>query len=439
MSIITVYSSNPNFSYIIQKNPATILDSGKPFNRSLRLGQIYGWFTNKKNNEFRILFKDSDAETSFGNRQEFEYLDLTRYSNPYIPILAINEVLSSASKKGHELDVEGYTCTVSVIIQTPLRILESFKKIASIQLDYMQLASNHFFVFLTSDTVEKTLNLTVLMCVLASLADEDTYVPLPEAGVTKYLNVLNRAKAPYFLRYLFLSRAIHTRSTFEKLKPLIDTENIRFAFGNTQVQRLDVVKQVLPTSRSTKLIDIGCGELYNSLRFIDKYETILAFDADEEVQEGNKRRIVKKQIPNITLFNEEVDEAWVKNNVETFEDSDVLLAEVLEHRPADQSIALLKALLNTEANTVVVTVPCENFNQFYGIERGQFRHSDHKWEPTLAEFLNINSKLQTEFINWKINILPVGDKVVASDGNSYSVSLMAVYTRLQPVNNSEVK
>ena len=99
MSILTVSSTNPNLSYIISKNPATILAEKKPFERDLRKGRVYGWFPKPDNTMFRLMFQDSPVDNSFGPNSDFEYLDVSRYSNPYIPIGMIKAALDSAVGK----------------------------------------------------------------------------------------------------------------------------------------------------------------------------------------------------------------------------------------------------------------------------------------------------------------------------------------------------
>ena len=122
MGILTVSSTNPDLSYILQKNPATILAEKKPFRRSLRKGNLFGWFTNKDATEWRMFFKDSDIDTSFGN-QDFEYLDRSRYSSPQLPISIISEALRSASINRDEKDVDGFMATCKFSMEVKYRVM----------------------------------------------------------------------------------------------------------------------------------------------------------------------------------------------------------------------------------------------------------------------------------------------------------------------------
>jgi precorrin-6B methylase 2 len=426
MSTLTITSTNPNLSFILSKNPATILAEKKPFERELRQGRVYGWFTKPDNKQFRLLFLDAPATCSFGNREAFEYLDLSRYSNPYLPIMMIGNTLASASTKEHELDIDEFQTEVEFTIQCPVNILARFSEMQGIQVSYDLISDKHFKVKVTDSTVIKALNLVILVCVIACLADDDTYVPLPEAGITKYLNVLNRAKAPYYLRHLFVSRAISNRALFNKLVDLIQIDDMRFQFGNTQVQRLDAIKEALlgvNKKKGESLIDIGCGELSHTVKLLGNYETITAFDGNEEIARINNLKIAKRKIENLTMIHQEIDAAWVNDNAGIFAGNDVLLSEVLEHREKAESMSLIKALMATEANRIVITVPNKSFNQYYNIDPDGFRHSDHKWEPTYLELTDF--LLDCSSSSWKVEQKQIGDSV-----GGESVSLMAILERV---------
>lgn len=432
MSILTVSSQNPNLSHILSKNPATIRTEKKPFERELRKGRVYGWFSKPDNSEFRLLFLDSPTETSFGNRQEFEYLDTSRYSNPYLPIMMINTALNSAASKDHELDTEGFETSVNFTLQCRPGIINRFQEMAGMRVEVANVSSNHHNVIVTCSGVQKALNMVILICMVACLADEDTYVPLAEAGVTKYLNVLNRAKAPYYLRHLIISRAITNRNLFNKLNDLIQVDGMSFKFGNTQVQRLDAIRSVLNTgTRGETLFDLGCGEMHHTMKLMSDYTSVICFDADEDLVQKNAAKLAKKQIENVVVMHKEVDVPWVVDNTDLVAGNDVLLAEVLEHREKTVSLELLKTLLQTEANKIVLTVPCADFNEYYGILEGEFRHPDHKWEPRFNEWIEFVNSAVGDSESWDGYTSYVGDTVTTEKG-TVGVSLITNLIRTGP-------
>jgi len=58
MAIIQFSSTNPEFSYVIAKNPA----SGMSI-KSIRKGQAFAWFSNE--NTYNVFFKDADNDLSY--------------------------------------------------------------------------------------------------------------------------------------------------------------------------------------------------------------------------------------------------------------------------------------------------------------------------------------------------------------------------------------
>lgn len=428
MSIITIKSSNPDLSFILQKNPNTIAEQKKPFERELRKGKIYGWFTEPTNKEFRLLFLDSKVETSFSDREEFEYLDLTRYSNAYLPIMIITTTLDSAFTKVDEKDVPtGYYSTVTFTIEIPPRILRRFEKMVGFDLNVETVWGDHKRLTVCSNTVHKALNISTMICLVAAFQDEDTYVPLPEAGMKKYLNVLNRADAPYYMRHMFLSRAISNRSSFDKLKPLINTENFVFNFGDTQVQRFDAIKGILTGTgrqeelRKKTLIDIGCGEMYHSIRLSRMYESVVGFEADEDIFEKNSAKIRNKGIENAVCVNTEITPTWVIENESLLSGAHILLTEVVEHMDERVGLELVTELLKSPAEVVVITVPNKDFNYNYGMLEDEFRHPDHLWEPGWNDWQQFINKaclpLGEDFSkSWSVESKHIGDTVKTSTG-----------------------
>lgn len=191
---------------------------------------------------------------------------------------------------------------------------------------------------------------------------------------------------------------------------LVNTEDFTFKFGNTQLQRLAFIKHFLPaTSEASTLVDIGCGELSHSFKLVKEYENILAFEADPEICAVNEQKIKKRQVENVQVLNQKVTGEYVRDNEGMFEGCNVLLSEVLEHMPKKDAGDLLKAVLTSPAVAVLLTVPCAEFNQFYGMETGLMRHDDHAWEPTREEFKQFLDQCAPK--GRKYEIINVGDVV----------------------------
>ena len=429
MAILTLTSTNPKFSYIIAKNPATIRDSGKPFQRELRQGQLYGWFS-ADDQTFRLWFKDHPTRSSFadGVLSEFEYLDMTRYASPYLPIQMIQTALASASKAQHEDDTAAeFETSATVTILAPARTLmnslaKHYSKVATVAL--VDIANGFVKVTVTSPTVFQTLNILQTLCILQAMQDKGSYVRLDKPALEKYLRVLSSSDAPYFVRYLFASRAVSDRGTFNTIRERIQGPGMTMFYGDTRRQRFDAIKGNLTGGHT--LLDIGCGEMFYSLRLSSKYAEVWAIDADEELVGINARKITARKVENIGSECAEVDSKWVSDRNSILQGSDVLMTEVLEHMPRHHAESLLVALLKSEARKIVVTVPNANFNKHYGLE-GAFRHDDHQFEPTFEDWCDSMATLAAEY-GWSIDNVPIGDIV-----DDQSVSTMSVFTRTDNV------
>lgn len=99
MAIFQLKSNNPDFSYIIAKNPS----SGMSI-KTIRKGNAFAWYSTE--DTYNVYFKDADNEISYKEQAEemFEYLNTTRYCSTLFPLNAINTFFSSAFKKLHEKD-----------------------------------------------------------------------------------------------------------------------------------------------------------------------------------------------------------------------------------------------------------------------------------------------------------------------------------------------
>lgn len=445
--IYTLSSDNPRFSYALSKNPLTILESGKPFSRDLRKGKVYGWFPHARieNEEvvgtqvFRLWFKDHPAESSFagGVLENFEYLDKTRYSSPYLPIMMIQAALSTAQKNRQEDDGEYYTSASWSMFAPDQRALENFCKhyAERTQVKTENLADKYVRITLTAGSVFEVLNLTVALCIMQAMRDDSVYVRLDEPGMMKYLNALNNAEAPYYIRYLFASRAVSSRQSFYKLRGDIEGIGMTMFYGDTRQQRFDAINYeltkpnydnghgVMPTTTGeTTLVDIGCGELWYATRLAKTYAQVVAVDLDKELCEANERKVQHKKIDNITVINADAL-AFSALAIESgsLEGCDVLVTEVLEHMPENDADNLIRTLVASGARRVIATVPNKSFNDNYGLGE-DFRHPDHFYEPTFEEWNDYCYTLAAE-LGVEAYVRPIGDIV-----NDQSVTTMCVFT-----------
>lgn len=408
MAILTVESKNEYMSWVIYKNPNTQEESGVAFERPLRKGVIYGWYSDT--NQFRLWFDQTDGDPSFYKNENNNYLNADKVLCSYAYCGMITNMLDATIKKVHEKDI---VCQNKVTINTiwlpNIHMANSFRKhLNEIDISLEPLGSKLYCVtFEGNTTLYYLLNAVMVFCLMQALEDRRVFVDLTEPTIIKYAQCLNAIKAPYYIIYMFLSRCVPDYNIFKKVSASLAKDNWTLFYGDTQRQRFSAIKRQLRSGNV--LHDIGCGELYYSSSLSPNYKQVIAWDADEQIIERNQRYIVKKGLNNIELRN-----AFSIESLKEIEPgSDILITEMLEHIPLENANELLKNLAKVDFETLVITVPNTTFNKHYLLE-GMYRHLDHKWEPTYQESVDLINK---HFSTHKVKVEKIGDMV---DGESVS-------------------
>lgn len=422
MAILTLRSDNPDLSWILNKNPATLAKS--PWKKPLRKGTLFGWYPQEDGKSFRLYFKDADGEVSFVNENSsFEYLDMSRYASPYLPIAMVSEACREAIQNRHEKDVPmRASISTSLVLPAPQlarRMAKSLSdnRVASVILTPSRAdAKLHHLEIEVRSGVHGVLNVLLALCVLQALADANLYLPLDESALTKYVGALNRIDAPYYMRYLFAKSAIKSPEQFSRLADQLQGPGMAMCFGDTRAQRWHAVRSHLPGG--AYLMDLGCGELYQSLKLASVYDQVAAWDENPKLQARNADRLKKRNVSNVSLLGEATLQSL--SELEVPDGLDILATEVIEHMPQEEAQDLLIALAKLPFRTLVLTTPNREFNVHYDV---LFRHDDHHWEPSFAEFESLVGQAfqSTEF---KVQIQGIGDSI---DG--IHTSLMAVIRR----------
>lgn len=380
--ILQMISTNPQFSFVLRKNP----DNGMLV-REIRKGFGYGWFTNPQT--YNIYFKDADNDVSYKKNKDdqFEYLNTTRYNSPLAVLGMINEFLDSAIKKKAEEDQEGFTNTVFI----PLIHIEATRYIRFFQdnfTDYSihveeKAGKSHTVSISTTKTVQDLLNYTSLFALFLSIFAEE-YLDLNDDLITKFVKIINQIDAPFYIRYLFGRNVLTGRERFSKFKKELESTDryaIQLSYGNTAIQRRDKIKSLLTYDKA--IVDIGCGEGFYVMPFARNLRDhqYHAIDIDEELVNIVSKKAKKAQLDNVHTYTS------VDNFLDHYEEEkvDVLLTEVLEHMDSLTAESLLLSLIdNIDFDKLIITTPNAEFNSFYAIDH--FRHEDHKWEMTSQEF-----------------------------------------------------
>lgn len=156
-------------------------------------------------------------------------------------------------------------------------------------------------------------------------------------------------------------------------------------------RRLDAVAQMLTASGARSAADLGCGEgrLLQRLVKERRFETLIGLDASSRDLDRARRRL-KLDVAGgpsrerVRLLHGALtyrDARWAGVDA-------AALVEVIEHLDEDRLPALVDAVFGAaRPKTVIVTTPNADYNVlFESLPVGQFRHPDHRFEFTRAQF-----------------------------------------------------
>jgi 2-polyprenyl-3-methyl-5-hydroxy-6-metoxy-1,4-benzoquinol methylase len=405
MSILQLKSSNPEFSYIIKKNP----NSGMII-KSIRKGHAFGWYSN--DDTYNIYFKDAENDISYkeDKDQQFEYLNVSRYNTPLFPLNAISEFLKSTLNEQTEQDQNGYlnVLTVNMLHIELVRYIDFFKKhYPDYNFETKHLAHKSYTLTIsTNQSVYKLLNVASSLFIFLAMFGKE-YLDVSDNLIAKYIQCINVTDAPYYIRSLFVRNFLSTKARLNKFKNEIEATNkykIDFEFGNTAQQRRNYIEKII--SFNKPIIDIGCGEGFYMFPFSKRIKDheYHAIDTNKEIVEILEAKIKARNIKNVLTHKS------VEDFLESYQEelSDVILTEVVEHLELDEAKKLIKKVYdNINFDKFIITTPNFDFNKFYDID---IRHDDHKWEMTSAEF---KGWILTMFQNdtCKLDFFGIGDRV----------------------------
>lgn len=156
-------------------------------------------------------------------------------------------------------------------------------------------------------------------------------------------------------------------------------------------QRHGAVLAALKGTGATRVLDLGCGEgkLLRELMKEKQFEEIIGMDVSIRTLEVASRRLkldrlAERQASRIKLLHGSL--IYRDRRLEGFDAS--ALVEVIEHLDPARLAALERVVFEfARPGTVVVTTPNQEYNVMWEtLPAGQFRHSDHRFEWTRAEF-----------------------------------------------------
>lgn len=155
--------------------------------------------------------------------------------------------------------------------------------------------------------------------------------------------------------------------------------------------RATAVLAELKAAGASSVVDLGCGEgrLLRELFADTVFDKIVGVDVSARALESAQRRLRLADLPDRQRARIELLQSSA-----TYRDSRLVgfdamvLMEVIEHVDPERLAALQRSVFReARAATVVITTPNSEYNPLYdGLAAGGFRHPDHRFEFTRAQF-----------------------------------------------------
>lgn len=194
-------------------------------------------------------------------------------------------------------------------------------------------------------------------------------------------------------------------------------------------QRLGAVMAVLKGSGARHVLDLGCstGNLLRCLLAEKQFDQIVGMDVSHRALEIaadklNLERLPPLQRRRISLIQGSL--GYRDARLSGFDAAAVV--EVIEHLDPPRLAAFERVLFEfARPSTVVVTTPNVEYNvKFETLPAGKFRHQDHRFEWTRAQFRAWTDNITRRF-GYSVRFIPIG----ADDSVVGPPTQMAIFTR----------
>lgn len=193
--------------------------------------------------------------------------------------------------------------------------------------------------------------------------------------------------------------------------------------------RLDAVERAVRDSGARRVLDLGCGPGALLRRLLRAgLDELVGIDVSVSALERAARALHLDELPDAQR-----DRIKLLQGALTYRDRRMrgydaaVLQEVIEHLDEPRLRAAEAAVFGyAQPSTVIVTTPNAEYNvRWPSLPAGQFRHADHRFEWTRAEFADWAGGVADQYGYADVQYLPIGPV----DEQVGSPTQMAVFTR----------
>lgn len=215
-------------------------------------------------------------------------------------------------------------------------------------------------------------------------------------------------------RYLKRQRHL-TREALDRLlidEPEAEAEMAAERKPSLHEGRLQTVLQKLKETGAKRVVDLGCGEgkLLRLLLADQQFETILGMDVSWRTLEHAKERLRLDELPERQRARMELVQGSLTYRDQRLNGFDAAaVIEVIEHLDAARLATFERNLFQfARPRHVVLTTPNAEYNAVFGsLPAGEFRHGDHRFEWTRAQFESWAKDVASRF-GYGVCFEPVG-------------------------------
>lgn len=379
--IVEINSSNPNMSYILNKNPTSGL-----LIRDCRKGFIVGKYVNPLT--YVGIFEEGTGQDSF--EKQGNYLVYRGYCSAEAALTVLTTLFDCIKKMNSNLyDLEPSLNTITIkCLDVDVKHLSIFNT-EHFNITHYPVADNCNLVQLNvinNGSLIDVLRYTALILFMQLVKDNVSYLTLDQVNV--YASIIKKNdNIPFVVRHRF--RGILEDNMSRKIVPLLNNDHINLSnIGRNEQQRFAFVSTHIKHKNS--VLDIGCG-LGKYIK-VTKAVKYIGVDIDENVLEKAKAKTEHLNVE-ASFYTD-----WTIALAQLTEPTTVLLIEFIEHVEENYARLILQALINnTHVNQILISTPNKDFNKYFNIGLDDVRYEDHLYELTAEQF---NDEWPGNNISW---------------------------------------